>query len=138
VAIIEPNRRVIPDAELKGTVWEELRRLQRANSGAAQSVIVDVVPVGKVTLQPGASISEGVDGEFNAQAISLDIPEDVTANDYLNDQLRFAVRDGRGLAGEFTLGDLSGGSYLRVRNVRVEATNNSGQLRDVRAWLVVQ
>lgn len=127
--------RVIPEKELKGTIWDELRK--DAPAGPTLTKIVDVISPGRTNLLAGAAIDAVADGDFRVLKLMVDVAPDVLCDVYLDDVLRFSTKDKLGIGGQFDLGDAGGKTYFRMRRMRVVASNTHGtDSRDVRAWLV--
>lgn len=139
MAIRDPPFRAVDPQEVKGTVWgSRLADPRDQGRPTHQNSFVDIISLDQQNLAATKSLDVEVKGDWRVQAITFDFAPDVDARVFINGVERFKAKDRLGLSGEFRLGDLAGGSFMRVQSVRIIAENvNSTQSRDARAWMVV-
>lgn len=136
MAIRDRRMPEISEKQLVGTVWGP-RPAEVESAGPRETTLVDVVPVERQNVAAATGFDVEIKGEWRVQDLIIDVPADVDADVYVNDQKRLAIKDRLGTSGAFRLGLGDGSSFMRVWKVRIVAFNqHATNSRDVRAWMV--
>lgn len=109
----------------------------RINPGGeiSQTALLNVIPAEQSRIKPGVSFAFQ-SGPFDATAIIIDVPPDVTCHVDVNGGRVLSVTDGSGLQTALPYGDAAAGTKTTIQTIRVTGRNNGSTARNVRAWVV--